>query len=290
MKLGIHVGTFQGSSPEEILDAVADHGLECVQLNFAALGVELVLDQSNDTAVDRVAKALCQRELEPVAVSGTFNMIHPDVAERRRGIRRLETLARAARRLGARLLTLCTGTRDPNDMWAPHPDNSATAAWNDCLDTMEQAIGIADRYDLLLGVEPETGNVVSTAGAARQLLDELGSPRVKIVIDPANLFSRDELYRMLRMPNMGTLMRSRIESAMNLLAPDIVLAHAKEIGPDGIPGGLGPGGRHSPGKLDWGYFINTLHLHEFDGPVILHGLPEADVADSVAYLERLIGR
>jgi sugar phosphate isomerase/epimerase len=183
---------------------------------------------------------------------------------------RLRVLAPAVRQLDCELITLCTGTRDAEDMWRAHPENASPQAWRDLLRGMEEAIDIAERHDLVLGVEPETGNVVSSTRKARQLLDELQSRRVKIVVDPANLFP----------PGDTDGMRDRISEVFQLLGTDIVMAHAKELAPDGRSGNLGPG----RGVLDWNFYFDTLARVNFTGPIVLHGLPESDVAESVRFL------
>ena len=40
-------------------------------------------------------------------------------------LRRLEVLAAACRWLDTRIITLCTGSLDPHDMWKWHPENVA---------------------------------------------------------------------------------------------------------------------------------------------------------------------
>ena len=162
------------------------------------------------------------------------------------------------------------GTRDPEDMWRTHPENSSPSAWRDLLRGMEQAIQIAETHDVLLGVEPEVGNVVSSTRKARQLLDELHCSRVKIVADPANLFSPG--------PVEGT--RAMIEEMFQLLGTEIVMAHAKELAPDGCTGELAPG----RGVLDWNYYFDTLARMNFTGPIVMHGLREGDVAQSARFL------
>jgi sugar phosphate isomerase/epimerase len=284
MRIGIHLSTFRRPSFEEALDAAVEQELDCLHVNFAIPGLQPLCERYDAGLVDRLATATAERKLPIVSLSGTFNMIHPDRRERQAGLGRLELVAVAAGKLGRPLISLCTGTRDPDDMWRAHPENTSTAAWNDLYDSMDRALQIASRYDVTLGIEPETGNVIQTAGAARQLLAELNSPRLKIIFDPANLFHHDELYRMLRSPNMRQLMRNRIEPAIDLLGPDIALAHAKEVGPDGLPGGLGPG----TGKMDWAYIITALKRAGFDGPVILHDLPEGDIEDAVDHLDQWI--
>ena len=111
-----------------------------------------------------VAAASGETGVSIAAVSGTYNMIHPDrVGSRSRGSRRLEVLAASCADMGTRLITLCTGTRDAEDQWRWHADNATDAAWRDLRTEMEAAVAIAERFDIELGIEPELANVVSSA-------------------------------------------------------------------------------------------------------------------------------
>src|SRR5690349_23251315 len=47
---------------------------------------------------------------------------------------------------------------------------------------------IARQANAVLAFEPEVSNVVDSARKARRLLDEIGSPHLKVTMDPANLF------------------------------------------------------------------------------------------------------
>ena len=58
---------------------------------------------------------------------------------------------------------------------------------------MREAVKIADRHEVTLAFEPEINNVVSSTMRARRLLDEIGSPWLKVVIDPANLVHAGEM-------------------------------------------------------------------------------------------------
>ena len=270
MQLGIFAKTFLRQTFAETLDAVAAHGFSCVQFNFSCVGLPTVPETVESGVIAQIRSDCDARGISIAGVSGTFNMIDPDLRNRGKHLDRLSVLAQATRELGCDLITLCTGTRDPEDMWRGHSDNTSPAAWRDLLRSMEEAIAIADRHDVLLGVEPETGNVVSSARKARQLLDELHSPRVKIVLDPANLFQAGKVGRM----------RETIEEAFQLVGPDIVMAHAKELGADGATGSVAPG----RGVLDWNFYFDTLACMDFQGPMVLHGLAEAGVAEAARFL------
>jgi len=201
-------------------------------------------------------------------------MIHPDLNARREGLRRLHELALHCERLGTSTITLCTGSRDPQSMWRRHPDNDSPDAWNDLLHTMEEALTLTEETGVTLAFEPEVSNTVDSARKARLLLDTLPSSRLKVVMDGANIFHAGEL------PQMRTI----LTEAVDLLGPDIVLAHAKDLDHDGDAGHLAAG----TGLLDYPLYLSLLQRAGFTGSLILHGLTEAQAGDSVAFLRDLL--
>jgi sugar phosphate isomerase/epimerase len=270
MQLGIFAKTFARPSVEEVFAAVAKRHLRWVQFNFACAGLPSLPDEIEPELAKRIRKSAAEHRTGICAVSGTFNMIHPGAKQRRDGLHKLGVVAAASEQLAAKIVTLCTGTRDPDNIWRRHPDNDSPAAWRDLTVSMTKALTIADKHDITLGVEPETGNVVSSARHARRLLDEMKSPRLKIIMDAANLFHPGDL------PRMGEI----LDEAFDLLGGDIVLAHAKELGPDGHPANVALG----TGALDWDGYLSLLRSVKFIGPLIMHGFEERDVAASVKFL------
>jgi sugar phosphate isomerase/epimerase len=220
---------------------------------------------------DQICSAMAKRSLRMAAVSGTFNMIHPDLHQRREGLKRLGVLASACRRLGAATVTLCTGTRDPQNMWRRHRHNDSAEAWRDLLETLSQALSLTEPTGVILAIEPEIANVVDSASKARRLLDELQTPRLKVVMDAANLFHAGEVTRM----------KEIMDEAFQLLGPDIVLAHAKDVLVNGTEVAHGAAGT---GLLNYDHYLTLLHQAGFNGPLILHSLAEAQVPDCIAFL------
>lgn len=272
MQAGIFAKTFARPTLAEVLDAVATHGLRLIQFNFSCLGGPSLPDEI-DPETAAFAREQCERRgIAIAAVSGTFNMIHPDIRQRRDGLRRLNVLAQACAALGTSIITLCTGTRNADNLWHPHPGNASAEAWFDLRASMDEAIAIAERHNVVLAFEPEVANVVDSAIKARRLLDEVGSPRLKVVMDAANLFHHGELER------QDEILRASVA----VLAPDIVLAHAKDLVQDGAAGDRAAG----TGVLHFPLYLRLLHRSGYRGPLILHGLAEEEVAGSVAFLRR----
>jgi len=277
MQLGILLGTFSRPTLEARLDATKACGLDCVQVSLDCAGLPAMPDEIPSDLAARIRRDAAARGITIAAVQGTFNMSHPDATERRTGLRRLRVLAGACSQLGTSVIHLCTGTRDPANMWRRHPDNDSAAAWQDLAACVREATDLARQAGVVLAFEPEVNNVVDSAQKARRLLDEIGSPHLKVTIDPANIFHAGELPQMQEM----------LDTAFALLGRDIVLAHAKDLDRDGDAGHIAAG----QGRLDYDRYLSLLKAYGFKGPLLLHGLSEAQVPACVAFLRaKLEGR
>src|SRR2546422_2588754 len=84
MQLGIFAKTFVRPTLVEALDAVVGHGLNCIQFNFACAGLPSMPEHIAPELAGQMAREIQQRNLAVAAVSGTFNMIHPE-AQKRQG-------------------------------------------------------------------------------------------------------------------------------------------------------------------------------------------------------------
>jgi sugar phosphate isomerase/epimerase len=269
--IGIFAKTFLGSDPGTALKAVVAAGFGAAQYNMACSGLAAMPDSISSGDAEAVGAAARKAGVAIAGVSGTYNMIHPDPAVRATGLRRLEVIAAACSRMSTNLITLCTGTRDAQDQWRHHPDNSSPEAWRDLIDAITKAIAIAETHDVYLGIEPELANVVSSAQAAKQLLADCGSKRLKIVLDPANLFERASLAEQRRL----------VSEAADLIGEHIGMAHAKDRTADG---GFAAAGK---GVVDFNHFIACLTQAGFDGPLIAHGLDASEAPGVAAFLKGL---
>jgi sugar phosphate isomerase/epimerase len=270
-KVGVMTTEFDGRTFEEIVDRIAEHQVSCVQLQLGSVIREVAsvdaLMRGLDVLGDRITEGLAghSREvlraggIEVAAVDGTYNMVHPDPDRRARNLEHLVKLIELAPSFGTRIVTLCTGTRD-EVMWRPHPDNQSDAAWADLVAQMRVAAAAAEAAEVQLAFEPEYNNVVNSARQARRLIDEVGSSRVKVLMDAANLFHHGDLERM----------RDHLGEAFALVGHDIVLAHAKDLDHDGDAGGRAAG----QGSLDYSLYLSELQASGFDGAIVLHQLKE----------------
>ena len=264
MQIGLMEGTIRRETLGETLDAIVKHGVYHLQYHVSASAPPLA----------EIRKALDARQINVAALSGTYNMIHPDVQKRHDGLNMLRSVAAACEPLGTSVITLCTGSRDADSMWRAHPDNNTESAWRALVDSMTQALEVAEAYNVTLAIEPEVANVVDSAKKARRLIDEMQSPHLKVVMDGANIFHKGELPRM----------REILNEAFALLGEDIALAHAKDLDRDGQAGHLAAG----TGLLDYEQYLGLLKQVGYEGAVVLHGLSEAQVPFCTDFLREKI--
>jgi sugar phosphate isomerase/epimerase len=272
MKLGIFAKTFSRPTLEELFQAIAGDGINSVQFNLSCAGLEPLPKNMPSELAQRIADSAGQAHVELSAISGTFNMAHPDPVDRRGNLIKFEVLCEVAARLRIPAVTLCTGTRDPVNMWKWHSENDCKEAWNDMVQSIEAALIAAEKNNLILAFEPESENIVNSASRARKLLDEFRNPRLRIVIDPANLISP------------GCNQKEVLDEAFALLGDSIVIAHAKDRNKEFQACAAGKG------ILNFEYYLQGLKEIGFAGPLIMHGLEEVDVAFSGEFLRQTLAK
>lgn len=272
MRVGIFAKTFAGMTPDVVLAAARNAGYASVQYNFACSGLGALPQTIPIAAVTAIREASERTGVAIAAFSATYNMIHPDSAVREAGRRSFAAIAAAARPAGATLLTVCTGSRDAADQWRDHPENQGVEAWQDMVAEFGHLLAVAEQHDIFIGVEPELANVINSAAKARRLIETTASERIRIVLDPANLFESED-----------TETRGRIiDEAIDLLEDRIAIAHAKDRNADGS---FATAGR---GVIDYPRYVASLRKAGFDGDVITHGLSAVEAPGVAAFLGPLV--
>ncbi|AZO56054.1 MULTISPECIES: sugar phosphate isomerase/epimerase [unclassified Mesorhizobium] len=272
MRLGIFAKTFPGSDPAAVLAVVKQAGYETTQFNLACAGLPSMPDAVPADDVAAIRAAVRSSGVSLAALSGTYNMAHPEKSLRDDGLRRLAIVIETAAALDIPLVTLCTGSRNVADQWAYHPDNATPAAWSDMAAEMAKALALAETAGVDLGIEPEQANIVTSASDATRLIAEMGSKHLKIVLDPANLFEHAT-------PDEA---RAIVAAAIDQAAGHIAMAHAKDRFANGRFATAGQG------VVDFPDFVARLKGVGFDGALVTHGLSADEAAGVAAFLRGLL--
>lgn len=273
MELGIFSKTYAGNLEQVFAQMHRDH-IYVMQLNLLSAGMETMPEDYRAQDLDRIAALAKRYQIRLAALSGTFNMIDPDLVQRKEGIRRFAVLCEIASYLHIPIITLCSGSKNKESKWKWDDENAGKEAWNDLLATTEAILKDAVTHRIILGVEPEASNVVNTPEKARAYLDTFHSPYLKIVMDGANLFHTQQIHAM----------QETLRHAFALLGKDICLAHAKDLGHTDEICFVAAG----QGILDFALYLELLRQYHYDDALIMHGLADDQVQESAAFLKELM--
>jgi sugar phosphate isomerase/epimerase len=260
-RLGIFARTFSRETPEAVAAQVQQAGFSLAHWNFAAIGRPTLAEGVEDEAFVRVRASFDAAGVAIPSVSVTYNVVHPDKELRERQTAAAVELIGRIPSLGASVATLCSGTRDPKNMWRNHPDNARPDAWSDLRATLDFLLDAASMAGIRLGVEPEPGNIVRNGAVAGRLLEELGADApIGIILDPANLLS----------PATIAQQEAILTDAIETLGAHIIGAHAKDV----VESGYSAAGA---GMMDY-HLVFRLLSRIAPVPLIAQDVQESDAA------------
>jgi sugar phosphate isomerase/epimerase len=276
--LGVMVREVKKATFEDTLERIHDMRFECVQFNLNVLGLPTVPASLPPGKAGEIGASFWAYGLTLAAVSGTFNTAHPDEAIRKAGAAGIRTLCEAAADMGTQVITLSTGTLNPDNMWRSHPDNNSPEAWKTMLQTLKEITKTAEEHSVILAFETEVSNIVNTVDKAVRVMEEVGSDNLKVVMDPANLLFPEDIGRQQEI----------FEDAFNRLGSNIVLAHAKDVGEYDESTGELKRVAAGKGRLDYPGYLKLLKESGYQGAIIIHSLAEEEMPASREFLSNLL--
>jgi sugar phosphate isomerase/epimerase len=270
VELGIFARIFTRPTAGEVAAAVAGAGFGLVQLNLSSIGEPTVPPVGAAVDFAGIRSAFEGQGVKIWGLSCTYNLVHPDLAFRDEYTARAEWLIGRAPELGAEFVTLCSGTRDAEDMWRAHPSNSSPEAWAELRASLDKLLPAAEGAGVRLGIEPEPGNIVPDANHASDLLAELGHDAsfIGIVLDPANLVTPATAF------DQDTILRQ----AFDVLGNQTVCLHAKDVVDTGSYAAAGLG------QLDYDLVFELHAALPMPVPVVIQDSSEADVPRTRQFL------
>ena len=284
MRIGVCTTDFDHAMPaDELFALVKKLGFSSVQLAFSSVSecgfdvsdhIEIPGSVSGE-AVAAIRVAADKHAIHICAVNGTFNMAHPDPSVRREGLDRFEGFIKAVRAIGCDMATLCSGSRSLKGLWTYDPATGDESAYADMRIAMQEAVAIAEKYDVTLAIETEASNVISTPEKARRIMDEIASPNLKMILDCANLFHKGDAH--------PENVRPAIDKAVSFFGNDIVIAHGKDIRESDAIDFCGTGF----GIVDFPYMLKKLKEVSFPGDMMLHGIYNiSDMPGCLAFMRQ----
>lgn len=188
MKLGIRAHDLP------IFNDVDQLAAELHKLNFSYVqfAPRVSLDKLTDSGknvsfglADSVRKTFARNKIS-IAVLGCYvNIIHPDLKLRAKNCQQFEKYLSLASSFGSALVATETGSVDPNFNFTK--ENWDSKIVEQTINEVRNLTDTAAKLGCLVGIEPGINHPIHSVGLTKRLLQEVSSPNLKIILDPANL-------------------------------------------------------------------------------------------------------
>ena len=238
---------------------MAEHDLLSAELCFSQTdsrywvynGRSDLSDMTNDRAAG-IVRTYRDAGIE-VAVLGVFtNLLEPDETEREENLKYFERMIQIAAHTGIpSAATECgfiPGRRGINA-------DTYEEDFNLLKQGLSRIVAYSDRYGVDIALEACVLDVVPSAKRARDLIVQIGSPRLKILLDPANYIAN-----------------SSEQDMFGYLGPHIAYLHGKDRKVNDRMGRV-----VGDGDIDWPLFMRLYHEHADEKPIILEYVTKDNV-------------
>ncbi|XEC95184.1 sugar phosphate isomerase/epimerase family protein [Paenibacillus tarimensis] len=201
-----------------------------------------------------------------ISVLGCYVHLYDRNEEVRRvNIERFKELLRYARFFGCPIVAAETGVNPGGDY--------TDADWRTMRATLEELVEEAEKWGTFIGLEAAGGHLIGTAQSLKEMLDEVPSTSIGVVLDPGNLLAEDNIRQQ----------DSVIEEAFGLLGERIIACHAKDrkVLADGRVHTVTPG----QGDMNYGLYMKLLNQFKPNCHIIMEAAKKDEMRQSKSFIE-----
>lgn len=276
LNLGVRAHDFGKLPLEELAARIAAHGLTSIQLAPAkAIAGFGDTDPLTPEFAAQVRDVFARHGIRIAVIGCYINLGDRDAAHRARSLARFKDHLRVLRAFDG--LVVGTETGSVNSDFSYHPDNTGEAAFATVLAGVRELVAEAERCDATLAIEGVERYVISSPARLRRLLDEVGSPRLRIILDPVNLLCAGSHARPAEV----------LAESLALLGDKIAIIHAKDFILNAGTFEERPAG---DGTLDYAPLFRWLKTRPPGLPVLMENTAPATIARTIAYLRDAYAR
>ena len=224
IQIGIRLHDVNSQAPSELqtLEARAakarEEGFRCVHLALSKCikGVSFDSAALNEGLAAYVRRIFREQELD-VAVLGCYlNLAHPDREKVREFQSRYYGHLRVAALTGTGMVGTETGA--PNAAYQLDANTHTDEALHTCMSNLEPVVEHAEQWGVVLAIEPVWNHIVFSADRALEVIRGIGSPNLRIIFDPVNLLSAENIEKREKV----------LGEAMDKLCEHIAMVHLKD--------------------------------------------------------------
>jgi len=274
LKIGIATTGFGDLTNAELARELAGSGIKLVQLflsqkdsKFWRYNSRADLSSLTAARCREIAKPYRDAGIEIQSIGVYTNLIHPDEAERKANLEYFQAMMEVGGHMEVR--TFVTESGHYHDEKAPAPRiplEFQDAVWTQMVGTGRQLADLAAKHDAKVLMEPSHISFFASAKRLRCYLQEVNSPRIRALLDAANLIEVNDLDEMFRQ-----------------LTPWIDCIHAKDRKLH-VQRGVAAG----KGDIDYKQFVTLAARHTPHAPMVLEYVGTKDYKDALAHLRNAL--
>lgn len=261
MDVGVVTRSFPKLSTTEAAALIADNGFKCIELcllhtdaNYWVYNGHSDLTDLTNERMAKIVNTFRNKGLE-IPVMGVFtNLIEPDDDERKANLDYFERHMQYAADNGIPSLATECGFDPKNRGVAMH---LYTERFDRLVESFKWLCEKAEKYDVNIVLEPSVIDIVPSAKRCKDFINQIDSPKAKVLIDPANLI-----------PN------SDEEDMFKYLKDDVAYFHGKDRKFNDVKGRV-----VGDGEIDWPLFLSLYHKYCDGMPVIFEYVNESNFCE-----------
>ena len=219
MRIGIRAHDMEYAPLEQLIPNVHNQGFHCMHIALSKSIKEFKPEIETMTpGLAMYMKELCIENKVDVAVLGCYlNLGNPDPQQLAKIVEKYKAHIRFASVLGCAVVGTETGA--VNTEYKFEPANHSEEALEIFIKNLRPVVDYAEKFGVILAIEPVYKHIVYTIERARKVLDAINSPNLQIIFDAVNVLSVDNIKDQDEI----------IQKAFDLLGNDIAIIHAKDF-------------------------------------------------------------
>lgn len=272
--IGISTLGFAEYSNQQLAEKLAEAGVNVIQLFLSQTDSRYWVYNGRSDVSD-MTEQLCKKiagfyrsaGISIHSIGVYTNLIHPDEDELNANLAYFEDMMKVGANMGVRKFISEAGHYyNPNEPAPPIEYHFQEEVWHRTVKTGKKLAKLAQRHKATVLLEPFYRGFFGSAKRTRLFLEEVDSPHIKALLDPANLLEIND-----------------IDEMFSQLGPWIECLHAKDrkLHVDrGVPAGQG--------DLDYKEFVAAAARYTPDAPFILEYVGSSDYKQALTMLRGLM--
>lgn len=218
MQIGIRLHDTKNLPLAERLDEVNRQGFSCVHLALSKVIKEnSVAPEALTPGYAMYLKRLFESKGLDIAVLGCYlNLANPNAEKLEEIVGKYKAHIRFASLLGCGVVGTETGA--PNEAYKYEPACHSQEALEIFIKNLRPVVEYAEKMGVIFAIEPVWKHIVWNPGRAKEVLREIHSPNLQIILDPVNLLDISNYEHQVEI----------VEEAIDLLGEDVAVVHIKD--------------------------------------------------------------